>query len=498
MHKTALSLNDQLSANVGDEPFRPQFHFTPRQNWMNDPNGLVYFEGEYHLFFQYNPHGIQWGHMSWGHAVSSDLVHWTELPIAMPEREFMIFSGCALVDWGNVSGLGDGKAPPLLAFYTAFDEARLNQSQHLAYSHDRGRSWTHYDGNPLIDLGIEHFRDPNVFYHSASEAWIMVVALAQRHRLQFYRSANLLEWELASEFGPAGSTAGQWECPDLIPVPVEESAGDTRWVLKVDVDKDFVAGGSGAQYFVGDFDGFHFRIDKEKASPTGELADFGPDFYAAISWSDLPSDQQLPIWIGWMSNHQCGRHYPTHPWLGSQSLPRQLFLFEEEDRLRLGQRPVAALDSLRRSSTAVAARKLLTGERLDIVPPSTAFEWSAHLDYEEGGAISIILADGETPLLTLLLDSASGQLTFERHQATNVSSAEYGRKIVTHLPRAASSDIRLLFDGSLVEIFIDDGRRVYSACIFPVGELNIACSAMKGAVQLGSLGLWAIARSIDL
>jgi len=495
MYKTALSLNEQLSANVGDEPFRPQFHFTPRKNWMNDPNGLVYFEGEYHLFFQYNPHGIQWGHMSWGHAVSNDLVHWTELPIAMPEREFMIFSGCALVDWHNVSGLGDGNAPPLLAFYTAFDEARLNQSQHLAYSHDRGRSWTHYDGNPLIDLDIEHFRDPNVFYHAASEAWIMVVALAQRHRLQIYRSANLLEWELASEFGPAGSTAGQWECPDLIPVPVEGTDGETRWVLKVDVDKDFVAGGSGAQYFIGDFDGFHFSIDEARASPTGELADFGPDFYAAISWSDLPSDQPLPVWIGWMSNHQSGRHYPTHPWLGAQSLPRQLFLFEEDRKLRLGQRPVAALDSLRGLSTTLAARKLLAGDRLEILPPAPAFEWAARLDYDEGGAIAIVLADGGTPLLTVLLDSAGGQIDFERHQAANVSSADYGRKIATHLPYAGSSDIRLLFDGSLVEIFVDEGRRVYSACLFPIEALTITCSATEGGVRLGSLELWTMSKS---
>ena len=218
------------------DPYRPVFHYTPRRNWMNDPNGLVYFEGEYHLFYQYNPFGSQWGHMSWGHAVSPDLIHWTELPVAIPENDQMIFSGCAVIDRHNVSGLGDGESPAMLAFFTAFDRETEIQSQHLAYSLDRGRTFVHYKGNPLIDLDLLHFRDPKVFYHAPSAAWVMVVALSRDHKVQFYRSTNLLDWALASEFGPAGSTSGQWECPDLMLVPVEggtaarKHVGCSKWM----------------------------------------------------------------------------------------------------------------------------------------------------------------------------------------------------------------------------------------------------------------------------
>src|SRR5579872_5698392 len=195
--------------------YRPRYHFTPRRNWMNDPNGLVYFAGEYHLFFQHNPCGDQWGHMSWGHAVSRDLVTWEELPVAIPETDReMIFSGCLVIDWKNVSGLGGGSEPPFLAFYTGYDAKTDIQRQCLAFSHDRGRTFTFYEGNPLIDLGMAHFRDPKVFYHEDSAAWVMAVSLPREHRIVFYRSRNLLQWTLAGSFGPAGATSGQWECPD--------------------------------------------------------------------------------------------------------------------------------------------------------------------------------------------------------------------------------------------------------------------------------------------
>ena len=207
------------------EQYRPQFHFSPAVNWTNDPNGLVYFDGEYHLFYQYNPFGIRWGHMSWGHAVSPDLVHWEHLPVAIPETDsIMAFSGSAVVDHRNTSGFGRDGEPPLVAIYTGHNTKRPHQTQYVAYSTDRGRTWTPYDGNPVIDVGMANFRDPKVFWYEPEEKWVMVAALSLDRKVRFYASDDLKSWDLLSEFGPAGNANGIWECPDLFELPVREPA----------------------------------------------------------------------------------------------------------------------------------------------------------------------------------------------------------------------------------------------------------------------------------
>lgn len=452
------------------EPYRPRYHYTPGRNWMNDPNGLVYFEGEYHLFYQYNPQGIDWGHMSWGHAVSTDLVDWTELPVAIPETDKMIFSGCALIDWENVSGLGEGGKPPMLAYFTAYDEASGVQSQHLAYSIDRGRSFEHYRGNPLIDLGLQHFRDPKVFWHEESGAWVMVVALSRDHKVQFYRSTNLLDWSIASEFGPAGSTSGQWECPDFVEVPIEGEAGGAKWVLKVDVDQGFVAGGSGAQYFVGDFDGYRFTIDPRLGSKEGETVDFGTDFYAAVTWSDLPAGQPGPLWIGWMSNHQTGKTYPTHPWRGVQSIPRTLFLFEARGKLKLGQRPVPSFEhALARDSYTFVN----VGERgCTITPKSPVFHARIQLDNSRGKSSAFEVSDGRAKLLQLSIDGANQQVTVERFRNSPALPEDFAKSSSAML-HGAPSEMDIYFDGCVAEIFINVGRLVCSTCVFPDGAVTM-------------------------
>ncbi|MCA9201285.1 MAG: glycoside hydrolase family 32 protein, partial [Planctomycetales bacterium] len=204
-------------------------------NWMNDPNGLVFFQGEYHLFYQHNPHGNTWGHMSWGHAVSRDLVHWEHLPIALhDEYGVMIFSGCCVVDHHNTSGFGKDGQAPLVAIYTGHGYGK--QTQDLAYSTDEGRTWTKYAQNPVIDLNEADFRDPKVFWHEPTQKWIMVVSLAVQKKLQFYGSTNLKQWNLLSEFGPAGAQEKpNWECPDLFELPIEGQPGQSRWVLEVDM-----------------------------------------------------------------------------------------------------------------------------------------------------------------------------------------------------------------------------------------------------------------------
>src|SRR5664279_583954 len=233
---TLLSLFAMSSVSIGqdsyDQPWRPQYHFTPSHNFMNDPNGMVFYKGEYHLFYQYNPEGQVWGHMSWGHAVSTDMVHWKHLPVAIPEdAKYMAYSGSAVVDWSNSSGLCKNPDPQdhscLIAIYAAAYKDR--QKQHIAFSNDRGRTWTNYTGNPVADLDAPDFRDPNVFWYAAQHKWIMVAVLADERTLVILDSPDLKHWTKRSTFGPAGDTAGQWECPDLIELPVEDS-NEKKWV----------------------------------------------------------------------------------------------------------------------------------------------------------------------------------------------------------------------------------------------------------------------------
>lgn len=257
------------------ELYRPQFHFSPAQNWMNDPNGLIYYKGQYHLFFQYNPSGTTWGNISWGHAVSTDLVHWKQLPVAIPQdANEMVWSGSAVFDKNNTSGFGTRDNPPLVAIYTSAQKnPPFYQEQALAYSTDGGLTWTKYAGNPVLNINSQNFRDPKVFWYAASNRWVMVVARPDVRRVQLYSSPDLKHWTYLSSFGPAGAIGGVWECPDLFPLQVDEN-GDlrrldqaTKWVLVVNLNPGAIAGGSGTQYFVGQFDGTRFVSD-EPASYT--------------------------------------------------------------------------------------------------------------------------------------------------------------------------------------------------------------------------------------
>ncbi|BFM06038.1 glycoside hydrolase family 32 protein [Halioxenophilus aromaticivorans] len=322
-----MTLSDHIAA-VG-KPNRPEHHFTPAHGWMNDPNGLVYFEGEYHLFYQYFPDDVVWGPMHWGHAISTDLMHWTRLPDALaPDDQGMCFSGSAVVDKHDATGLFNGKQG-LVCFYTAHriigpSDTDYVQEQCIAYSQDKGRSWQKYDGNPVISTpGFRDFRDPKVFWHQASQAWIMSVACGQS--IQFYRSHNLLEWTLASEFGAGQGkhTQGPWECPDLIPMPIAGS-DQTRWVLIVGVGACEEALGSFTQYFVGDFDGHTFT--NENPADTVLMLDNGRDFYATQSWSGLTGSRTLAI--SWASNWLYANQLPHHGWRGMMSLPRQFTLVQ--------------------------------------------------------------------------------------------------------------------------------------------------------------------------
>ncbi len=455
------------------DPFRPGYHFTTARNWINDPNGLVWFAGEWHLFYQYNPQGNDWGHMSWGHAVSTDLIHWEELPVAIPEdHRHMIFSGSAVVDWADSSGLGLGAEPPLIALYTGAEMFQGGQqSQCLAFSNDRGRSWTKFPGNPVLDIGLADFRDPKVFWHAETGRWVMIVAHSTENRAALYVSTNLIDWHHQSFVGPGGAAGHLWECPDLFPLPVEGRPGEVRWMFKVDLIRCDDRAGSATMVMIGDFDGVRFSPElDEQGAPVWQWVDGGRDFYAAISWSDVPPEDGRRIWIGWLSNHQYGKETPTGTWRGAMSVPRKLTLRERGARYALVQRPVQELLPLRQApvdwsnGTATLA--------------AACFDLEARLSCA-GSEFSLALSSAGGKIVTLIFDPVGQALLVDRSQSgAFASNADYGQPITAPFSLIDGRvNLRLLVDHCMIELFIDDGVQVTTIQHFlPGGPVRLALS----------------------
>jgi fructan beta-fructosidase len=445
---------------------RPQFHFTPVRNFMNDPNGLVFYQGEYHLFYQYNPFGNVWGHMSWGHAVSRDMLHWQHLPVALREENgIMIFSGSAVVDRHNASGFcrAHGRdSSCLVAIYTGHGHGK--QTQNLAYSNDRGRTWTKYAGNPVIDLGLENFRDPKVFWYEPTHRWIMVTVLSDQHKVRFFGSSNLKQWEALSDFGPEGATGGVWECPDLFPLPVDGDTGDVRWVLNVDINPGGYAGGSGGQYFVGTFDGTRFV--NENPPDRTLWVDYGKDFYAITSFSGIPPSDGRRIWMGWISNWEYANEEPTVIWRGAQSVPRRLGLRRLSEGIRLVQAPIAEVQTLRAASAPTLVRDSAA------LPPSAEFELSIPRgDWSEAG---LRLSNAKGEVVTLGVAARPLEAFVDRTRArAGVTSGKYVTR--NGGPVAWRDDritLHVLFDHSVVEIFANDGETVVTERFYPTAPLT--------------------------
>ncbi len=301
-----------------DNEYRPRFHFTPVKNWMNDPNGLLWHKGEFHLFFQHNPHGTKWGHMSWGHAVSTDLLNWSELPVAISEDDDgAIFSGSAVSD-------GD----EIVAIYTRHTETQ--QTQCIARSSDNGRTFTKFESNPVLDEGKKDFRDPKVFRFR--DHWIMSVAQPMERQISFYKSFDLVKWQHLSNFGPAAAIDGIWECPDLFPLEID---GKEVWVLLVSLNPGGLYG-SGTQYFVGDFDGENFSPRYSTSEP--RWLDFGKDNYAGVTFNSEPNGRR--IFIGWMANWLDVKDHPETSWTCQMTVPRVLGLTLYKNELVLTQHPI--------------------------------------------------------------------------------------------------------------------------------------------------------------
>jgi fructan beta-fructosidase len=474
--------------------WQPKIHFYSPANWINDPNGPIFLNGQYHLFFQLNPFGDEWGHMSWGHAVSPDLIHWKQLPTALAEEKGVaIFSGSTVEDRDNTSGLcGDaGQKTPgcLVAIYTGASEDK--QTQNIAFSRDGGATWTKYAANPVIDLGLKDFRDPKVFWHAPSQSWVMAVSLPDQHKLRFYRSKNLRQWELASEFGPAGAISGVWECPDLFELPVYDDSDklvDSRWLLNVNISSGGPAGGSGDQYFIGKFDGFRFIEDHPGSGP--HWVDWGKDFYASTSFSNLPSSEDR-TWIGWMSNWQYAAKLPSLPGRGEMTLARHLFLrlpsaypppTPSQEPLLLVQEPVLALapDKINRAmfggpsfKTIVQANARITSKKLS----GSVFRLRFTLDPGESAEAGVRLrrstnnpnesAEEET---VVGVDLAKGQIFVDRtHSGKTDWSPDFSGRVSAPLKHAQADTIpiEIVVDNNSIEVFAEDGETVLTSLIYP-------------------------------
>lgn len=496
----ASKINQHMETDVSfSEKYRPQFHYTPKVNWMNDPNGLVYHNGTFHLFHQYNPFGNLWGFMSWNHATSSDLVHWQHQPVAIPygeDEEEGIFSGSAVVDYNNTSGFGDGSTAPIVAIYTsAYGGENPEQSQSLAYSTDGGKTFQKYEGNPVLDFEDPDFRDPNVKWHENLQAWIMVVALPLQHKVQFYRSDNLIDWEYLSDFGPAGAVSGIWECPDLFPLAVDGDPENIKWVLHVDMNPGAIAGGSGSQYFVGDWDGESFTADESISGGEILWADYGTDYYAAISWNNVPEEDGRRLWLGWMNNWEYANQIPTDPWRSAMSIPRSVHLETVDERIALTQRPVEELQQLRGYTVQLQFRDLFEGDHLltDDGISGKAYEVIVELEPGLSESVGLNVREGTSEETVIGYDAVTGTVFVDRTQSGEDSfGGDFARRMDAPA-RLIDGKIKLhiFVDWSSVEVFVNDGEQVITSRIFPDPEsTSISLFADGGDASLAGLTFW--------
>lgn len=473
------------SSNLQPDRLRPKYHFTAQRNWVNDPNGLVYFQGEYHLCYQYNPREPIHKNMSWGHAVSADLLHWHELEVAIPvEAGIEAFSGGAVVDWQNSSGFGLGDAPPLVAAFTGYHTTERLQDQRLAYSTDNGRSWTRYSSNPVLDIGEADFRDPKIFWHAPTQRWVMLLVLSNERKIQFYSSRDLKNWVFLSDFGPLGSSAGIWEVPELLELRVENSS-ESRWMLKVDIGSGGPCGGSAGQYFIGQFDGTKFTADADSLLTAPNWIDGGKDFYAAIAWSDAPNGQS--VWIAWMNNWQYASVLPTQPWRGAMTIPRTVELRATPTGHVLVQRPIRQLEGLRTGHQQRSDLRL--EDRLALGALSTALEIKLCVRLE--GAAGFVIEIGAHARVGF--DAAARELYVERD--IEAFSADFGGR---HARVVSLNDgvleLHVFVDASSVEVFADGGACVITDLLMqPFEPREIALASSGGALCLVKLDVWTLA-----
>ncbi len=453
-----------------ESDYRPLFHFSPARNWMNDPNGLVFYRGTFHLFYQYNPNANVWGPMNWGHATSNDLYKWQDQSIALtPDNLGTIFSGSAVVDSSNTSGFKNGNDAPIVAIFT---HSGTQQMQSLAYSADGGISWNKYASNPVIaNPGLTDFRDPKVFWYGAQQKWILVLAAGDR--VKIYSSPNLKDWNFESDFGVnVGAHGGVWECPDLFQLAVEGTS-TTKWVLLVSLNGG-PNGGTATQYFVGDFDGKNFTT----SSNTVSWIDYGTDNYAGSTYNNIPASDGRRIFIGWMSNWAYAQQVPTTTWRSTMTIPRVLSLSAQASDYILKSNPAAAelanYETGTPDTSISGAVKSLSITNNKIIKSGTyEIDFSADLSLTNslqltlGSPVERVLINYDKSSNVLSLDrSASGQVNF---------NAQFSQKILCPFTPLSGqlTNFQIVVDKTSLELFADHGNKVISILFFPNYQYNL-------------------------
>jgi fructan beta-fructosidase len=442
---------------------------------MNDPNGMVYHNGEYHLFYQYHPASLVWGPMHWGHAVSTDLFHWTHLPIALyPDSLGLIFSGSAVLDRDNTSNLGSKDKPPLIAIFTYHSQEKERagkpdyQYQGIAYSTDDGRNWIKYPDNPVLkNQGIKDFRDPKVFWHNDTKSWVMILAV--KDHIEFWGSPDLKSWRKLSDFGfNYGAHGGVWECPDMFELNIDAASG-SKWVMLVSLNPGGPNGGSGTQYFVGDFDGTTFR--PETAPDTTAWLDYGPDNYAGVTWSNAPENRK--IFLGWMSNWDYAQDVPTSPWRSAMTIPRELVLTKAGDDFAVKSIVVPEIEGVVSESqtirelTVEGSRNLDDAGSFDFSKSMLSFSSEAKdftVEFSNKQGQRVIVGFDKTRNRYFIDRSRSGKIDFSR----NFRSELFAPRISSD-PRI---NLTIVADVSSLEVFFDDGLTVMTSVFFPDEPLS--------------------------
>ena len=480
-----ISFSD-TSPEIPEEKYRPFYHHTPPYGWMNDANGLFYKDGVYHLYYQYNPFACVWGNMHWGHSTSPDLVHWDHQPVAIYRDGYgHIFSGSSVVDYRNTAGYGEGA---VVSFYTSYNPSReYVQTQCLAYSLDDGMTFTKYEDNPVLVPfdGIKDFRDPKVFWYEPEQKWIMIVSADKEMR--FYSSKNLREWEFMSGWGEGyGVQPRQFECPDFFQLTTAE--GESKWVMIVNVNPGCFFGGSATQYFVGEFDGRTFTCDSPKE--TVKWLDWGKDHYATVCFSNT-GDRVIAV--PWMSNWQYGTIVPTKYFRSANAIPRELGLLKDDTEFYVSAFPVKELESLEKESRTVSGLSATSGKPKDVkLFDSTDGAWELDLDVDvpasDRSGIRLTNPSGDvvdlyfdTGLQRFVMDrTKSGLVDFaersttheiENHDRRKTNAMNYVNDfaLATWAPMKAEGrhSIKLLYDITSLEVFIDGGRVAMTNLVFP-------------------------------
>lgn len=470
------------------EKFRPIYHHTPEYGWMNDPNGMFYKDGVYHLYFQYNPYGSTWGNLSWGHSTSTDLVHWTyEGAPVIPDAYGMIFSGSAVVDHYNTAGFGEGA---IVAFYTSAKPSPWgdSQSQSMAYSTDGGKTFTKYTGNPVLVSDKRDFRDPKVFWYAPGKHWVMILAAGQE--MEIYSSRNLKEWKKESSFGAKqGAHGGVWECPDLFELPVE-GTDETRWVLICNINPGGPFGGNAAQYFVGTFNGKKFVNE----SPTEtKWMDWGKDHYATVTFNNAPDGRVIAL--GWMSNWQYQTVLPTKQYRGANTIARDLTLFRDEDgELLMRCAPSPEIEAARVETRDFPTFKVKESYEIPSLLDDNDGAYEIELQLKNSGASRIILtlSNDKGEKVHMHYDVARRKFVMERSESGLTDfSADFPAMTVAPVEDTDNIRLSLYVDRSSIEAFGDGGKFVMTNRVFPSAPYNkLEFETWRGHFQVKSMKVY--------